>query len=285
MKDNSCNPQESRYEDGMRRLIAISETSRSNAHEGCDGDFERPEVAAKHLCLVCGYMWGVNPERKDGPKKCPACASIRWNADGLKRHTCKQCSHRWMSKLEEPTMCPCCRSKLWNKETEKFICTNCGNAWINRSARGAPGGCPACGSGRISRDTLESMCRKCGYSGNTDPKCVSRCPVCRTKLSIIDRSVKYPKISKEVRPEHKRDRSVSEISPAVMAVLMSEADDTGKIIELTNKCNIESLDAEILVRCRNGEGAVSIAKSTDASLDKVVMIMISISDGSAGEVH
>ena len=134
---------ENDYVDSMLKLIAISQRNKEASSHNIQNE-EPLKGEEKRVCLVCGYMWDVyKTERASGPKKCPACSSIRWNDASLKRHQCKQCSHRWMSKLENPLMCPKCKSKRWNKDVIRYTCGDCG-ATTNLSK--LPGKCSNCGS-------------------------------------------------------------------------------------------------------------------------------------------
>lgn len=33
---------------------------------------------------------------------------------------CKQCSHQWFPRTEEPLECPACKSRRWKKENKKI---------------------------------------------------------------------------------------------------------------------------------------------------------------------
>lgn len=251
------------YVDGMLRLIAIS---RRNGRTPCSNDRNQGSLKSesRRICLVCGYMWDTyGADQEKGPKKCPACSSIRWNDADLKHHRCKLCSHRWMSKLESPLMCPKCKSKRWDTDVTAYTCGSCGTM---TKLSGPPGKCPKCGSDNLYSDVVDCICKKCGFVGKTDIRRQSVCPVCSTKLSIVS-------CSDDGRSTQKKGNSYSKMTPDVLNTLRSDTDDLVKMVELTNRNGLDSTDSEILIRYHNGEGAVDIARATDVSLNKVITIM------------
>ena len=277
MKDSKRDSLESSYLDGMKRLVAISKRN----EEDLQYDVHNPDPSQKgkrHVCLVCGYMWEANPDKIDGPKKCPACSSVLWNNGDLKRHRCKQCSHMWMSRLEDPSKCPKCSTKLWNKEVGRYTCRDCGNLKAYVLERGPPKKCPECGSGRLSPGAVEGICKRCGYNGLMDMRRVNRCPICKTTLSKLESTEGYTEEPRSDISRYKPPR----ITPSVAAVLDSDNNDIRKMFELTNANGLDFQDAEILIRYRNGEDRVSIARHTDVSLNRVIMMVGSLHCGSGG---
>ena len=272
MKEQGIDPLRDHYYDGMKRLVAISEKEESA--EAVD-ERRLPEISDKHVCLACGNMWDVDSEKKECPRKCPACSSNMWNNRSLNRHKCKQCSHMWMSKLDSPLVCPGCRSKLWDKDTEKFRCGSCGSKWNHRADRGLPEKCPKCRSGDLMPEFVECMCIRCGYSGKMKSDRVNRCPVCWTALSVYSGSPVFRERSAGYqRPNWNKIYTSS--GQALSAILRSDADDAIKIIEIGSKIGLHITDAEILVRFNKGEDPVSIARATDSSLNRVMMAVNSL---------
>ena len=269
MKERDTDFMRDNYLDGMKRLVSISKRNTVSHPADTTHKEESPRIPAKYICLVCGYMWDTDPEKKEGPKKCPACSSVLWNNVDLKRYKCKQCSHMWMSKLDNPLVCPACRSKLWNKEIERFKCRSCGNVWSHMANRNAPKKCPSCKSEDLMQELVECICKRCGYCGKMRSDRISRCPVCMTILSVYSGVQGY---NKEGRTSKKKENKASNvISPEALTIIRSNIDDIRKIIELERKVGMETTDAEILVRFENGENPVSIARITDTSLNKVIL--------------
>lgn len=271
---------EDQYIDGIKRLTAISK-SHPGAIQGDKRDPNGSDIGARHVCLVCGYMWNANPKKREGPKKCPACVSIHWNNVDLKRHVCKQCSHRWMSSVGEPIMCPHCRSKLWNKDTEKFFCKDCRNVWVHKLEKGAPGKCARCQSENISCRVIEYKCGRCGCSGKVGPAGITSCPVCKASALVFTGSSQRTRERDAVSTGCRKSSIDLDTDPVITEILRSKTDDTKKIIELTSKHNMEFLKAEVLVRYHSGENVVSIARNTDESLDAVVMMTLPFSKRTA----
>ena len=278
LKHDGCARIEDQYIGGIKRLTAISK-SYANAAGNEKRDPNESDIGARHVCLACGYMWNVNPKKRDGPKKCPSCVSMHWNNVDLKRHVCKQCSHKWMSSVKGPIMCPGCKSKLWNKDTEKIVCKDCGNIWVHKLERGIPERCTSCRSDNISYKAVKCKCNSCGYSGKIDPLCASACPVCKAPVLFFNGSLGHIKERETNCTGHKNSYPGTDGNPAIAEILGSVVDDTKKIIELTNRCNMEFLNAEVLVRYHSGEDVVSIARNTDASLDAVFMMTLPFSAG------
>ena len=98
---------------------------------------------------------------------------------------------------------------------------------------------------------------------------ISICPMCKTALSAYDSPMKH---IKDVGIDYSKSNKMSkeEIDEKALGILNSTMDDTRKMVELTNKCEITFIDAEILVRHKKGEDPVSIARVTDVSLNKVI---------------
>ena len=273
MRKVKSDPLNDHYLDGMKRLMTIvRKNSVTSIPDEDDDPVSNSSLATKHVCLVCGYMWDLNPDKREGPKKCPACNSILWNNKELHRHKCKQCSHRWMSKLSDPSMCPSCKSKTWNKETKKYSCKRCGYAWNCRSEK-APKRCPECGSENWTTDLIECICKRCGYSGKLKANSTGRCPICKTTLSICDpeSQLTSPVVHKETT-KHTRVSTGPEAYPIVESILRSKVDDTKKIVEIVDKAKLDFSDAEILVRFKNGEDPVEIARKMDVSLNRVIKV-------------
>ena len=264
------------YLDGMKRLVAISNRNRLTYHPREDGRNEHSKGPSMNMCLVCGYMWDVDHGKKEGPRKCPACSSILWNSGDLKRHKCKQCSHIWMSKLDEPLVCPSCKSKLWNKEVERLECISCGHMWTCRTDRGLPKKCPSCHSCEFKPELVECMCKKCGYSGKMKSDRVSGCPICKNALSPYGGMPERRRGAGRSK-DSTRKRS-TEVDSRALDVLRSDISDTRKIIELESKAGLRVLDAEILVRFMNGEDRVSIARAMDAPLNRVMVATMLLCD-------
>ncbi|MCL2296093.1 MAG: hypothetical protein FWC29_03315, partial [Methanomassiliicoccaceae archaeon] len=188
LNKDKCSSLEDLYFDSMRKLVAIGKRSSDSPPCTDVPPPEAPPEEKRHVCLLCGYLWNMNPDKAEGPKKCPACSSVLWNNSDLKRRQCKQCSHRWMSRIENPSVCPSCRSKLWNKEKERYTCADCGSTRTHRPENNTPTRCTDCGSANLSPGTVDCVCKRCGYGGKMDPKRVNRCPICMTTLSRVDMS-------------------------------------------------------------------------------------------------
>jgi len=252
MKRHHADP-DNAYIDGMKRLVSISQR---NGQAAAPADARPAKDMGRHICLVCGHIWDVR-SMPDGPRRCPACSSLRWNDDNIKRHRCKRCSHTWMSRLEQPLICPACRSKCWNRDTERYLCNGCGRT---SGHAGHPRACPDCGSGDMAQCTVTYECGRCGYTSKAGSP-PGRCPVCRMPMSGTSRE-------RSAGKEEERTR----ISEAAIGILRSDVSDTSKIIRLGKI--VDAVDAEILVRFANGEGPVSIAMSTDASLNRVMTAVV-----------
>ena len=263
------------YLDGMKRLIMIARKSNPSAQQNAQGDRTDNAAAMKHVCLVCGYIWDNAQDGKEGPRRCPACSSTLWNKKELRRHKCKQCSHRWMSKLETPSMCPNCKSKLWDKEMKRYKCRRCNHAWGCRADKGQPRRCPQCGSGNWTSDIIDCMCRRCGYSGKIRVNSTGRCPICCTTLSIYDPAKEMEYTEEKAYPVRTK-RSDPETYSAVAEILSSEEDDTKKMIGLIEKAKLHFSDAEILVRYSNNENPVDIARDMNISLNRAIMTTVPV---------
>lgn len=261
MKKEEYDSYESHYLSGMKRLVAISKGNEVNSYKETNNS-GKPKDQSKHVCLVCGHMWGANWQKKEGPKKCPKCSSILWNRKNLKHHKCKQCSHGWVSDIEKPIMCPCCKSKLWNKDAGRYVCKNCGSASVYNLERGPPGKCRKCGSPICQRTQSDVSARS---------------------ADTVERQTNHAEGSDREHLKQKKNGAFSNITPRARAILESDADDTRKIVELTNEGSLDFSDAEILVRHKNGEDDVSIARTTNISLNRVIMTIASLSYVSDGE--
>ena len=244
------------YLEGMKRLVAISKKNGRIISASASGGKTASKRPARHICLVCGYMWNINPEKTDGPRRCPSCSSILWNNTDLKKHRCKQCSYVWMSKLENPVMCSRCKSKSWNRDTERYVCCDCGHG--SRSSR-RPRVCSDCLSNNMVPEFTRYKCGKCGYDGKVSGYRASICPVCGTPLSGTLRTVSKDPGNAQVPDQ------------ASMDTLRSGLGDTEKIVALGGRTG--AMNAEVLVRFSNGEGPVSIAMAVDISLSKVMEIL------------
>ena len=278
MRERDTDPLRDHYIEGMKRLVAISEKNGSPEEVNED---RMPKKSDKHVCLVCGNMWDIDPEKREKPKKCPSCTSIMWNNSGLKRHRCKQCSHMWMSKLDSPLACPKCRSKLWDKEMEKLICRSCGFEWNHRADKGPLEKCPDCQSEDLMPELVDCICKRCGYSGKMKSDRISRCPVCWTTLSVCREPSVYKEMEAYQRPNWNKIYVNS--GSVLSAILRSDIDDTKKVIELGSEIGLDTTDAEILVRFSKGEDPVSIARAIDTSLNRVMMAANSLCGGKKDE--
>jgi rubrerythrin len=277
MKEFSTDYLNRHYIDGMKRLVAISKNSAPKTSDAVKTE-AMPVRCSKNICLICGYMWDSSADSIP-PKRCPSCSSTLWNDGSLKRHKCKQCSHVWMRRLDDPLICPSCRSKLWNKDAEKLMCVSCGHNWLHRKDKGLPQKCLACSSADITPMIKECICEKCGYSDTVEAGKAKICPICRSALSIVDEKAVPP-----LKKSRKR-KTFTDIGPIVIEILGSDTDNTRKILEIESKAGVDITDAEILVRFSDGEDQVSIARSLNVSLDRVIRVTISVPKGNRSMVN
>lgn len=172
-----------------------------------------------------------------------------------------------MSKLESPLMCPKCKSKRWDKDVMKCTCGDCG---FITNLNKLPGKCSNCGSENLYSGVMDCICKKCGFVGKTDIRRKGLCPICGTKLSIENQSAATGASG------GKRGNLRLEMSSDILKILRSETDDLVKIVELTNRNGLDQTDSEILILHHNGESSVDIARTTDASLNRVITVIASI---------
>jgi len=262
MSNSKQGPEENHYAEGVLRLIAIS--NRNGA--SCCEDRKTVKIESKRVCMACGYMWDIYEAGKKEPKRCPACSSIRWDDPDLKWHLCKQCSHRWMSRINDPVMCPGCKSKSWDTDAVRYTCAECRTSTHSSDPVLK---CPRCGSNKVYSNIADAICDNCGYTGKTDTRRKGLCPVCAETLSV--RTVVNGNV-----PIRKKNDPFPKMTREILTVLASNKDDMKKMVELTNRNDLDYTDAEILLRHRKGEDPMSIARAADVSPDRVIRIVNSI---------
>ena len=218
-----------------------------------------------NVCKECGYAW----KSCTSPKTCPECRSRRWNAEGLHKHVCRECAHRWTSRLELPQMCPRCTSRLWNKDMKIYSCGKCGNVWKTRCDRSKLKTCLSCGSEDTVSKTVEYMCLHCGFTGIRDDS-VRRCPSCIALLPPSVPAKKAPVRNGRKAADPPWGTADPRVRMLVTEILGSDAGDTEKRMELARKAGIQHQDAGILIRYSKGEDAVRIARETGSSFERVM---------------
>ena len=194
-----------------------------------------PDPMHRNICAVCGHAWAVT-EAVPVPKRCPACKSSKWNDMSIRINTCKCCAHTWVSRVEEPKRCPACRSRLWNRDVKRYECPDCGYTAMVRQGAKVLSTCSNCGSGRW--------------------RCVDDPPEPETKLKAKKTCCKDPGFTPERIDEIRKALSMPR---------------SGAVSYLLN-CGFESLDAEVMVRCMNGDSEILVANDLDVSVGKVLQI-------------
>jgi len=129
-------------------------------------------------CKQCGHKW---IPRVANPTRCPNCNG-RWYQK-MYDYTCKRCGHTWHSRVENPIVCTKCNSRIWYKEKEvnnrePITCVQCGYKW--QPVVDKPERCPKCHRQRY-REIFPKECKQCGHKWLSGVAISSMCPKCHSR--------------------------------------------------------------------------------------------------------